>query len=153
MRLDARETGEALAAAAGELTRIWRGACADAHAAAFPALLDGAVEPFVAEVAAALVAGRPAEDAWERTAGVVRLDRASVGRAEVELAAEWRLLAEVLAAACDALEADPGAADAVARAVDAGRRGSVALRGGAGPAGVLIVFLLGGFRPRVASRP
>lgn len=141
MSLGARAAGEALATASGELTRIWRAARAEARLEVSPGLSDGIVERFVAGLGEALVMGRAPEEVWERAEGVVRLDRAAEGRAEDELQAEWRLLGEVIAAACDALEAAPDVTDVAARAVEAARRGLDAIRERA-PAGVVRVAWL-----------
>ncbi|BDG02786.1 hypothetical protein [Anaeromyxobacter oryzae] len=139
MSLDGRRAGEALATAASELTRIWRAARAEASPDVFPGLSDGLVERFVAGLGEALVLGRPAEDVWARAEGVVRLDPAASGLAEDELRAEWRLVGEVIAAACDALEAGPEVTDVAARAVELARGGLESIRGGGPPAIVRVV--------------
>jgi hypothetical protein len=145
-----REAGEAIAAAAGELTRIWRAARAQARPGVFPGASDGLVERFVGGLGEALVHGRPAEEAWARLDGVVRLDPAAEGEAEEELRAEWRILGEVLAAACDALRASPEVVDAAARAVEAARHGLERIRTEA-PPGVLRLAWRSPFRRRSAG--
>jgi hypothetical protein len=152
VRLDPRRTGEAIAAASGDLARIWRAARLEARPDVFPGALDGLVEDFVANVGQALVLGRTPREAWDRTEGVVRIDRAAEARAEGELTAEWRLLGEVLAAACDTLDTDPAAADQVAQTVEEGRRGTEGLREGRGSRELVVVLLLSGFRPRGGER-
>ncbi|ACG75115.1 conserved hypothetical protein [Anaeromyxobacter sp. K] len=145
MRLDARRTGEAIAAARGELARIWRSARATAADGrrAPAAALDGVVEAFVGAVGDALARGAPPEEAWERTTGLVRLEaEPDGGTAE----AEWRLLGEVLSSACETLEADADATDRVAQAVDAGRRGIEALRAGRRKPGVAVAWRVGRVR-------
>jgi hypothetical protein len=118
----------------------------------FPALSDGLVERFVAALGEALVLGRPAEDVWTRAEGVVRLDLARAGRAEDELRAEWRLVGEVIASACDALEAGPDVTDFAARAVELARHGLEAIREG-GPRAILKVIWFSELRPRTGGRP
>ena len=139
MRLDARRTGEAIAAARGELARIWRSArAASGDGRRAPAAaLDGVVEAFVGAVGDALALGAPPEEAWDRTTGLVRLAARPDGGA---LEAEWRLLGEVLSSACETLEADADATDRVAQAVDAGRRGVEALRAGGRRPGVAVAW-------------
>jgi hypothetical protein len=146
--VDLRRTGEAIGAAAGELTRIWRSARLEALPELFPGTLDGVVEPFVTAVGDALVLGQEPEEIWGRLVGTVRADRAAPGGLRETWRAEWGLLAAVLAATCDALEAQADAVDRVARAVEGARRGTEALLAGEGPDGVLVVWTLGGFRPR-----
>lgn len=133
MRLDARRTGEAIAAASGELARIWRSTRAAGGPA--PSPLGGVIERFVAALGEGLAQGRPPEAAWAAVDGVVRLPaRPGPGDAEA-LAREWRLLGEVLAAACQTLDADAAATDGVARAVDAAARASTL------PERVLVVWV------------
>jgi len=151
VRLDTRRTGEAIAAAAGHLARIWRQARAEAWPAVFPGVLDGVVEPFLARVGEALATGQDPAAVWQGLVGIARLDRAQDGRAEEAMHGEWRLLGEVLAAAAEALGADAESADLAARAVEEGRRGTAALREGPRPAGVLVVRLLSGLRPRAVG--
>lgn len=104
------------------------------------------VERFVAGLGEALRHGREPADVWAELVGVVRVDRSPGAKPEDDLAAEWRLLGEVLAAACDALEASPDAVDRVARAVDAARRGAEPLLEGRPPRGVLVVRQRAGLR-------
>jgi hypothetical protein len=153
MTLDVRRTGEAIGAAAAELTRIWRAARLEARPDLFPGTLDAVVEPFIAGVGEALVLGREPEEVWGGLTGVVRADGRAPGGAEDLWLAEWRLLAEVLAAACEALQAPADVPDQVARAVEEARRGTEDLLEGAGPDGVLVVWTLGGFRPRGPPLP
>jgi hypothetical protein len=151
VRLDARQTGEAIAAASDDLTRIWRAARLEARPDVFPGALDGVVADFVANVGEALLLGREPRDVWARTEGVLRVDPAE-GLTNEELATEWRLVGEVLGAACEALDADPASADLVARTVEEGRRGTASLRAGGEAHGVVVVRLLSGFRPRGGER-
>ncbi len=147
MRLDGRRAGEALATASAELTRIWRAARHEARPDVFPGLSDGVVERFVAGLGEALVLGRASEEVWARAEGVVRLDPAASARAEDELRAEWRLVGEVIASACDALDAGPDVTDFAARAVEAARHGVEGIREG-GPPAIVRVTSLAPFRPR-----
>jgi hypothetical protein len=152
VKLGPERTGAAIAEAAADLARIWRGARSDASPETFPGAIDGVVELFVRRAGDALATGGDPGDAWAQALGVVRL-AAAPGEAERGIEAEWRLLGEVLAAACDTLEAAPSGADFLARAVDAARRGIGALRAGSGPPGVVVVYQRSGLRPRGASRP
>jgi hypothetical protein len=143
--LGVRRSGEALRAAAGDLARVWR-ASRHASATVFPGLLDGVMEEFLERVAEALLLEQPPEDAWPSTRGVVRLVPGQESAAT--LAEEWRLAADVLLSACDALEVSPEAAEAVRRAVETAGAGIEQLLAGSGPEGVLIVRQLAGFRRR-----
>jgi hypothetical protein len=152
VKLGPERTGAAIAEAAGDLARVWRGARSDASPDTFPGAIDGVVEFFVARAGDALAVGGDPADAWTATLGIVRL-AAGPGEAERGIEAEWRLLGEVLAAACDTLEAAPSGAEFLARAVEAARRGIGSLRAGSGPRGVVVVHQRSGLRPRGASRP
>jgi hypothetical protein len=152
MTPDARRAGEALAAAAADLTRIWRAARQEARPDVSPGLSDALVEPFVAELGRALVLGREPDEPWARLEGAVRLDPAAEGAAEDELRAEWRLLGEVIAAACEALEAAPEVVDHAARAVETARHGLDEIRDEA-PPGVLRIVLRSPLRRRAAAPP
>lgn len=149
---ETRRTGEAIAHAARELVRVWRAARLETRPTAFPGLADGVVESLVAAVGEALVVGRAPGEVWSRVEGVVRLDRATDGQAEDELLAEGRLLAEVLASACEALDTGPAVADEVARAAEGAAQGLLELRDGLRPHGVVVVWQLSALRPRVDPR-
>lgn len=140
MRLDARRTGEAIAAASGELARIWRSARASGGAAQ-PSPLGGVVERFLGALGEGLAHGRPPQAPWADTQGVVRLPARPGPGGEEALAREWKLLGEVLSAACQTLDADAAATDGVARAVDAAARASETLREGERPAGVFVLWI------------
>jgi hypothetical protein len=64
------------------------------------------------------------------------------------LSDEWRLAGSVLLSACEALEVAPEAMQAVLRSVASAAAEIETLAAGGGPAGVIIVRQLGGFRPR-----
>lgn len=147
-----RRTGEALAHAARELVRVWRAARQETRPTAFPGLADGVVESLVAAVGEALVVGRAPEEVWSRVEGVVRLDHSEDGQADEELFAEGRLLTEVLASACEALDTGPAVADEVARAAERAAQGLLDLRDGPRPHGVVVVWQLSPLRPRVDPR-
>ena len=151
MKLGPERTGAAIAEAAGDLARIWRGARSDASPETFPGAIDDVVEIFVRRAGDALATGGDAADAWAQALGVVRL-AAGPGEAERGIEAEWRLLGEVLATACETLEAAPSGADFLARSVEAARRGIGSLRASGGPPGVVVVYQRSGLRPRNASR-
>lgn len=150
MTMAAELAGEALRVAAGELVRAWRSARLSRSAALFPGALDGVLQPFLEALGEALAEGRAPEEAWASTAGVVRL--LSGARGWEVLASEWETVAGVLAAACDSLQAEPAARERVTRTVGAAARGVAELGAAAGPAAVLVVHLLGGFRPRAETR-
>ncbi|MGC4000521.1 MAG: hypothetical protein QM767_24975 [Anaeromyxobacter sp.] len=104
------------------------------------------MEDFLARTGEALVQGHEPERVWAQVVGVLRV----AGGAAEDLDGEWRLVGEVLASACEALEAEPAAADQVARAVEAARAGAAALTPGRKPPALLVVHQRGGFRPRGA---
>ncbi len=150
MTLGVRRSGEVLRAAAGDLVRVWRATRYTSGAPVFPGLLDGVMEEFLERVAEALLLQQPPEDVWRSTSGMVRL----VHHAEAGaiLGAEWRLAADVLVSACEALEVAPEAADAVRRAVDTASAAMEALLAGDRPQGIVVVQQLGGFTRRGGSR-
>jgi hypothetical protein len=137
---EARRAGDAIAASAPDLARVWRAGRAAARPDAFPGLLDGVVESFLQIAGELLSEGREPALVWPATTGVVRLPRdADLTRAELD--AEWDLVEEVLAAALQALRADGAAAEWVGRAVFIARTGSRTLGRAGGPPGVLAVSL------------
>lgn len=141
MTLDARRAGDALAASALDLARVWRAGRAAARPGAFPGLLDGVVESFLQVTGELLAEGRDPALAWPAAAGVVRIPR-DARRAREELDAEWDLVEEVLSAALQALHAGEPALQWVKRAVVIARAGSRALGRAGGPPGVLALSLL-----------
>ena len=141
MSLDARRAGDALAASAADLARVWRAGRAAARPGAFPGLLDGLVEPFLSTMGEALAAGRDPALVWTDTVGVVRLPR-DARRGGEELEAEWDLVEEVLETSLRALDAEPAAVEWIERALVLARAGTRALARGGGTPGVLVVRLL-----------
>ncbi|HEX9402618.1 MAG TPA: hypothetical protein VF912_21155 [Anaeromyxobacter sp.] len=139
MKLDARRAGEALSNAAPDLVRVWRSGRAAARPNAFPGLLDGVVESFLARAGEALAEGRDPALVWPAVEGVVRVDARDARRTREELEAEWDLLEEVLQAACRALDAWDAVREWLARAVVMARSGARELAAGGGPPGVLSV--------------
>jgi hypothetical protein len=137
--LDARRAGEALAAAAADLARVWRAARAAERTEAFPGLLDGLVEPFLALAAEALAAGRHPALLWPAAAGTVRSIAGDPRRTREELEAEWDVLEQVLGAACRALDADEEAREWIARALALARAGARRLPDREGAPGILTV--------------
>ena len=129
MSLDAQRTGDALAVSAPDLARVWRAGRAAARPHAFPGLLDGVLESFLAALGGALAGGRDPALVWSETGGVVRLPR-DARRAREELEAEWDLVEEVLDASLQALRADAAAAEWIGRAVVFARAGTRSLAAG-----------------------
>jgi hypothetical protein len=152
MTLDARAAGQALQAVAPELTRIWRQVRAEARPGVFPGLVDGVVEALLREAGAALERGEDLAGTWAATAGVVRTDARDPAAAEREIAIEWLILGEVLAAAYDALQTPAPARAALARAVDAARAAAPDLARGRGSSGILVVRVLSPLAPRERAR-
>jgi hypothetical protein len=150
MTLGVKRSGEALRAAAGDLAHVWRAARFASGAPVFPGLLDGVMQEFLERVAEGLLLGLPPGEAWPSTRGVVRLP-ASNGAAV--LAEEWRTARDVLLSACEALEVSGEAAEAVQKEIDAAARAIEPLLSGHGPAGVLVLRQLAGFRPRGGGGP
>ncbi len=138
--LDPRRAGDALVTSAIDLARVWRAGRAGARPHAFPGLLDGVVESFLAVAGTALAEGRDPALVWSATTGVVRLPR-DARRTREELDAEWDLVEEVLAAALRALDAGDGPVEWMKRAVVIARGGVRTLGSAAGPPGVLAVRL------------
>jgi hypothetical protein len=142
--LDARLTGEALRATAGDLVRVWRSARRALGQGAPPGALDGVMEEFLERVAEALLAGAPTSAVWSRTGGVVRLPAGPGGAALAE--AEWRLVEGVLESAGRALGVADGVAAEVRGAVEAAIA-ALPVDGPGRPAQVLVVRLLPAVRP------
>ena len=139
--MDAHRAGDALAASALDLARVWRAGRAAARPEAFPGLLDGLVESFLQVAGELLAEGRDPALVWPASAGVVRIPR-DAQRAHEELDAEWDLVEEVLAAALQALQAGEAAVEWMRRAVVIGRAGTRHLGPRSGPPGVLALSVL-----------
>jgi len=144
--LDDRRSGEALRTVAGDLARVWRASRFASGAVEFPGVLDGVMEEFIERTGEALLLGTAPEEVWSSTRGIVRI--LPGGRATDTLSSEWRLVREVLIAACLALEVADDATEKVRVAVDTAASGVEKLVSHGGPAGVVTVHQLGGFRPR-----
>ncbi len=141
-----RLAGEALARAAPELARLWRGARRHARPDPFPGLLDGIVEDFFARAGEGLAEGRDPALVWPEIVGTVRFDPKAAFRSQDEIELEWDLVDRVLASARSALRADD-AAEWLSRAVVIARNGSRTVHAHAGPPGVVVVWLLSGLAP------
>jgi hypothetical protein len=155
LRLEARRAGEAIAASAGELARLWRATHAQRGSAYWPGILDGLVDELFLRLGEGLAAARDPALVWPELGGVVRLDARAREASRAELDAEWDDLEGVLAGAREALAAPEAVAEWLARAAVLARAGSRALAAGGGPAGVLVVWWLSPpatRRPRAASR-
>lgn len=148
--LDARRSGEALRAAAGDLARVWRASRLAADMGVFPGALDGVIEEFLERVSEALFVDGAPQDPWAAISGVVRLPPGP--RALEIVNGEWRLTRTVLASACDALGVEPEVSARVLAMVDRAAGTAPQLATGRGPAGIVAVRFLGGFRPRGAAQ-
>ncbi len=146
-RLAPAKVGLFLHQQADELTRIWRLARATARPTVFPGLIDGLVQPFFERAGELLRGEAPPESVWQGLAGLVRWAPAI---APGEMTQEWAVLVEVLAAACESVNADPAVADWLARAASAGEAGTAALAGGKGtaPSGILTTIVFSSLTPR-----
>jgi hypothetical protein len=145
---EARRAGEAIAASAGELTRVWRSARLQARPGAFPGLLDGVMEGFFTRAGEALAADRDPALLWPSTTGIVRLDPVALDRSREEIEAEWDLAVAVLASACEALGAGEAAAEWLERAIVLARAGSRTLDARGGPRTIVVVWALSGLGAR-----
>ena len=139
-----RRAGQAIAAAAGELTRLWRATRAQARRGLWSGLIDGIAEDFFARLGASLADGRDPALVWPEVTGLVRLDPRDLDRSRDELDAEWDAVQTVLSAACDALACDADLREWIARALVLARAGARTLDQGGGPAGVAVVWSLAG---------
>ncbi len=154
MTLEARRAGDAIAASAGEVTRVWRSARLQARPGAFPGLLDSVMQDFFTRAGEGLAAGRDPALTWPSTTGVVRLDPNALDRSREEIEAEWDIAATVLASTCVALGAGEAAAEWLERAIVLARTGSRALERRGGPRGILVAWALSGLGARrPASEP
>jgi hypothetical protein len=137
--LDLRRSGDALAASALDLARVWRAARVAARPGGFAGLLDGVIEQFFALAGEALAEGRDPADVWPATVGVVRVDARDARRTREELDAEWDIAEQVLEAACRALAAGDPVMEWISRAIAIARGGRRTLPAGQGPRGILVV--------------
>jgi hypothetical protein len=111
---DASQSGLAIQQGAGELLRIWRLARATAKRELGAGLLDDVMGIFFQRAGKLLAENGKPENVWEGLAGVMRVSAAKGPQALTE---EWAIAMEVLAAACEALQAEATVADWLARAV------------------------------------
>ena len=146
-RLGPAKVGHFLRQQSEELTRIWRLARATARPTVFPGLLDGVVQPFFERAGELLPAGAAPEDIWQGLVGVVRRAPA-IGPGE--LTQEWAVLVEVLAAACESVNAEPAVAEWLTGAAAAGEAGTTKLVEGRGaaPPGVVTAVVFSSVTPR-----
>ncbi len=149
MTRSARRAGDAIARAAPDLARIWRGARRQARPQVFPGLIDGIVEDFFARAGEALGDGRDPALVWPQTVGTMRVDPRAIFRSLDEIEVECDLAQEVLASAARALGAGPEATEWLARAVVIARNGARTVHAGLGPPGVVLVWAVSG----LASTP
>lgn len=153
MTLDDRRVGDAIAGSAGELVRLWRATRAQSRPDVWPGLLDGLVDDFFVRTGEALARGRDPALVWPSTAGLVRIDPHGRERCRAEIDAEWDVVASVLSAACEALDAGEAAGEWLARAIVIARAGSRTLDRGGGPRGIVVAWVLSGLAaPRRAAR-
>ena len=147
MTLDPRRVGDALFTSAPDLARVWRAARAAARPSAFPGLLDGIIESYLATAGEALAAGSSPAVVWPATTGVVRIDAKDPAREAEELEGEWDLVSEVFVAALGALDADDEAVAWAERAIVLARAAARSLRSDA-PPGILVAHLHSRNKPR-----
>ncbi len=151
MTLDDHRVGDAIASSAGELVRLWRATRAQSRPGVWPGLLDGLVDDLLVRTGEALAAGRDPALVWASAAGLVRIDPHARERSRAEIDAEWDVIASVLSAACEAMDAGEAAGEWLARAVVIARAGSRTLDEGGGPPGIVVAWMLSGLA--AARRP
>ena len=137
--IDAHRTGDVLLGASDDLVRLWRAARLRG-APSGPSRIDSLVEAFVRAAGDALARGASAARAASGVAGLVRIDARDRDRSRQEIDQEWTTLAEVLAAAADAIGCDPAARAELAAAVEAARAATAAALQRADPARIVIVW-------------
>jgi hypothetical protein len=131
-----RRAGDAIAAAAGDIARLWR----SANGGVRPARIDALAEPFVQALGEALARGDGPGAAWAQAAGTARLDDRDVERSLEEIDAEWVALGTVLAATADALGADSATRAFLAEAIEKARAGSRTLGTNGAPARIVVLW-------------
>ncbi len=148
-QLGPEQVGAFLRQQGEELTRIWRVARASERPQVSFGLIDALVLPFFDGAGALLAAGAAPEDVWTGLSGLVRWPPKLV---PMEHAREWALVLEVLAAACESVNAAPAVLLWLTRAVEVCRDGVARLRGD-GPAeeapGVVPVLVFAGYEAQV----
>jgi len=131
---------------AEELTRIWRMARITGRAHVFPGLLDDVVARFFAHAARLLERQEPPEALWRELVGLVRWPPRV---APEELADEWTLLGELLAATSEALDAPPETRRWLDEALAACAAGTAQLgQGGERPRGIVTALMLSPASPQ-----
>jgi hypothetical protein len=141
---DGRRAGDAIAASAAELARLWRNTRAQSSPDVWPGLLDGIAEEWFLRLGEALGQGRDPALVWPSVVGVVRFDARDRDRSRDEIDREWNTVEAVLASACDALGSGEDVREWIARALVIARAGSRTVDQGGGPAGVVVVWWLSG---------
>lgn len=146
-RLGPESVGAFLRQQAEELTRIWRVAHASEGPPVTPALIDGVVTSFFEGAGDLLAAGELPEAVWGAITGVVRWAPPLVPD---ELVREWGLVREVIAAACDSVNAAPAVAEWLERAVTVCEAETARLRAGARSEapGVVTALFFGGWEEK-----
>ncbi len=142
--VEARRAGEAMAASAGDLARLWRATRMQARSDVWPALLDGVMDDFFARAGEALAQGRDPALVWPALAGTVRLDPRDEDRSRAEIDAEWEIAERVLLSACEALAGGEEAREWIGRALVLARAGARSLHEGGGPRSIAVVWWLSG---------
>jgi hypothetical protein len=142
--VDARRAGEAIAASAAELARLWRNTRAQSSPDVWPGLLDGIADDAFLRLGEALAQGRDPALVWPSLAGIVRFDPRDPDRSRAEIDAEWNAFQTVLSGACDALGCGEDVGEWMARALVIARAGSSTLDEGGGPRGIVVVRWLSG---------
>jgi hypothetical protein len=145
--LASEKVGLFLQSQADELARIWRLARAGARPDVFPGLIDGLVAAFFLRAGELVATGAPPEAVWR---GLIGLVRWPPSLAPAELSEEWSLMAEVVGAACESVNAAPEAVAWLARAAAAAEAGTAALAGGHGatPEGIVTAIVFSSVSPR-----
>jgi hypothetical protein len=137
---DRAAAGEAIAASAADLTRLWRATRLQGRRRSLPGLLDGVVADVLLRAGEGLAAGDDPALPWSRAAGVVRLEVRERERWRAELDAEWDALESVFRGACEALAAGDEVSAWIAQALAAARAGARTLGEDGGPPSIVVVW-------------
>ncbi len=148
-RLGPPQVGLFLETQAPELTRIWRIARAQARTGVFPGLIDDLVQGFFERAGHLVAAGGRPEEVWS---GLVGALRCHPGLGSAEITQEWAVLLEVLAAACESVNAEAAVGEWLTRAAAAAESGSVlvATHGAGHAPGIARIVLFESALPRYA---
>jgi hypothetical protein len=144
-RLKGDKVGLFLRQQSAELTRIWRMARASARPEIFPGLLDDVVSRFFERAGELLERGGPPEELWAGLRGVVRWPASLPAE---ELTEEWAVLLEVVAASCEAVNAEPEVTQWLMKATSFCVTGTAALGEGARRPGLLTTLVFSSLAPR-----